>query len=178
MAQSKHSDRMVADSLTKPEAPPKREPTVRIGFLVHDVSRMRRTVYDQAMRPLGVTRAQWWVLANLSRHPGGGTTQTDLARVLDVGKVTVGGLIDRLEASGHVERRFDPEDRRVRRIFITPRGDEVLEKMMGVSRELNRFIFRDITEAQVKIAEAVMHQMKSNLRDMLEGSGESLEEDG
>ena len=28
----------------------------RIGFLVHDVSRMRRTLFDQAMKPLGITR--------------------------------------------------------------------------------------------------------------------------
>jgi hypothetical protein len=46
----------------------------RIGFLVHDVSRLRQTVFDQAMKPHGVTRAQWWALELTSmttRHPAG-----------------------------------------------------------------------------------------------------------
>ena len=81
----------------------------RIGFLVHDVSRLRRTVVDKALKPIGVTRSQWWVLANLSRHDSAeGMMQTELARLMDVGKVTLGGLIDRLEASGYVARRPDP----------------------------------------------------------------------
>lgn len=77
-------------SLPKPPQP-KLPQDVRIGFLVHDVSRMRRTLFDQAMKPLGITRSQWWVLSQLSRHTRTGMLQTDLARDLDVGKVTVGG---------------------------------------------------------------------------------------
>ena len=52
----------------------------RLGFLMHDVSRLRRSVFNEFMKPLGVTRSQWWVLAHLSRHDG--MNQTDLANVL------------------------------------------------------------------------------------------------
>ena len=53
----------------------------RIGFLVHDVSRLRQTVFDQAMKPHGVTRAQWWALAQLTRHdPAGGMTQAETTK--------------------------------------------------------------------------------------------------
>ena len=38
---------------------------LRIGFLIHDVSRLRRNTFDQYMKPLGVTRSQWWVIAHL-----------------------------------------------------------------------------------------------------------------
>ena len=41
---------------------------------------------------------------------------------MDVGKVTLGGLIDRLEAGGIVARQADPQDRRAKRVVITPRG--------------------------------------------------------
>src|SRR4030088_3041768 len=77
----------------------------RIGFLIHDVSRLRRTIVDKALRPMGVTRSQWWVLANLSRHNGDGMMQTELSKVMDVGKGTLGGLIDRLGGGQDVERR-------------------------------------------------------------------------
>lgn len=144
----------------------------RIGFLVHDVSRMRRTVFDQAVKPLGLTRSQWWVLANLSRHPGDGVVQTELARNLDVGKVTVGGLVDRLEASGHVERRADAVDRRAKRVFITPKGYQVIQDMAAVGEELNKVLLQGIAPANIKIAEEVLHQMKQNLRSSLTGETE------
>ena len=42
-------------------------------------------------------------------HDGAeGMMQTELARLMDVGKVTLGGLIDRLEASGSLARQPDP----------------------------------------------------------------------
>jgi MarR family transcriptional regulator for hemolysin len=143
------------------------EPFLRIGFLVHDVSRMRRTLFDQSVKPFGITRAQWWALANLSRQEKEGMIQSDLARLLDVGKVTIGGLIDRLEVSGHVERRPDPVDRRIKRIFITGRGYEVIVRMKTVGRDLNTLILRDIPIDEVNVAEEVMHRMKDNLRDQL-----------
>jgi MarR family transcriptional regulator, transcriptional regulator for hemolysin len=149
----------------------------RIGFLVHDVSRLRRTLFDQAMRPLGITRAQWWALANLSRHEGVGVVQTDLARVMDMGKVTVGGLIDRLEASGHVERHADLDDRRVKRIFITPRGYQVLEDMRAVGRDLNMVILADISPEAIREAEGVLHKMKENLRETLGAAHAAKTED-
>src|SRR3546814_1927172 len=64
---------------------------LRFGFLIHDVSRLRRVVVDRALKPLGITRSQWWVLAFLSRRDG--MTQTALASDLDLTKVAIGGLL-------------------------------------------------------------------------------------
>ena len=165
---------------TPEPAPVKRRtaavPYVRIGFLVHDVSRMRRTLFDQAVKPMGITRAQWWALANLSRHEPEGMHQSDLARVLDVGKVTIGGLIDRLEASSLVERRQDGRDRRLRRIFITQKGYDVIDQMSAVGRKLNTDIMRGIPLDEIHVAEEVMHRMKENLRAAL-GSRNQLADD-
>ena len=97
---------------------------LRLGFLVHDVSRLRRRVVDRALKPLGVTRSQWWVLAFLSRSDG--MSQVALADELDLGKVALGQLIDRLEKTGFVSRRADEEDRRVKRVYLDqaqPRPD-------------------------------------------------------
>src|SRR3546814_8952779 len=63
---------------------------LRFGFLIHDVSRLRRVVVDRALKPLGITRSPWWVLAYLSRRDG--MTQTALASDLDLTKVAIGGL--------------------------------------------------------------------------------------
>jgi MarR family transcriptional regulator for hemolysin len=140
----------------------------RFGFLVHDVSRIRRTVLDQVMRPYGITRSQWWVLSALSRSGNDGMMQVDLARLLEVGKVTVGGLVDRLEASGHVKRSADATDRRAKRVFITEQGFEVIRLMITVSAKVNRRSLQGLTPGEVEIAEKVLLQVKHNLKEIAE----------
>ena len=71
------------------------------GFLVHDVARLLRTVFDRRMREVGLTRSQWWVLNNLFQHDG--VNQAELAQLLEVERPTLGRLIDRLEAKGWVK---------------------------------------------------------------------------
>jgi MarR family transcriptional regulator for hemolysin len=141
----------------------------RFGFLVHDVSRMRRTLFDDHMKPIGVTRSQWSVLAYLSRDANDGTMQVDLAREMDVGKVTIGGLIDRLEATGHVERRMDATDRRARRIFITPKGFETIKVMQGAGVALNDSILDGVSDRDLKVTEKTLAHVKENIRSLLAG---------
>jgi len=143
-----------------------KEHPLRIGFLIHDVSRLRRTVADKALRPLGITRSQSWVLAFLHRHEGSGMTQSELAKEMHVGKVTMGGLIDRLEEGGYVERRSDPTDRRARRIYMKPKGANLVEKMQTVSEDLNAEIFGGIPDRDVVKVEAVLARVKQKLLDM------------
>ncbi|WP_445191383.1 MarR family winged helix-turn-helix transcriptional regulator [Sphingomonas sp. Tas61C01] len=157
------------DTTTKPTAQP-----FRFGFLVHDVSRMRRTLFDDQMKPLGVTRSQWSVLAYLSRESNNGTMQVDLARDMDVGKVTIGGLIDRLESSGHVERRLDARDRRARRIFITEKGFETIRRMQTVGAELNDRVLEGISERDLKVTEKTLARVKENIRSLLHASSANV----
>ncbi len=93
--------------------------------------------------------------------------QTDLAQLLDVGKVSIGGLIDRLEKSGHVKRRPDPVDRRVKRILITKKGYGVIAKMRKVGEVLNTKILKSIPSGRVLEAEDTLYQIRVNLRALL-----------
>lgn len=151
-------------SKTRPPMGPR---DFRIGFLVHDVSRVRRTLFDGEMKPRGMTRSRWWVLAQLSRslsYKGvDGMLQTELAEIMDVGKVTVGGLIDHLEAAELVERRPDPKDRRAKRVVITEKGHEVLAEMAKVGQRLNLKILEGISPEDVKTAEDVLSKMRANI---------------
>jgi DNA-binding MarR family transcriptional regulator len=156
----------------------KEEHPFRIGFLIHDVSRLRRTVVDNALRPMGVTRSQWWVLANLSRHNGKGMMQTELAKVMDVGKVTLGGLIDRLEASGLVKRQADPTDRRAKRVVMTPKGIKLLADIQEIATEVNARIMNGILRNDIARAETVLYKMKQQLisMDAVPGGGGSRDQ--
>ena len=102
-----------------------REPPDHVGYLIGDVSRMLRTVYDRRVEPLGLTRAQWLVLARLSRIEG--CTQTELAAQLEIKKPTLGKLLERLEEKMWVVRLGDENDARSKRVFLTKKAGPVLD---------------------------------------------------
>lgn len=134
---------------------------LRLGFLIHDVSRLRRNAFDQLMKPLGVTRSQWWVIAHLSRHDG--MMQTELANLLDVGKVTLGGLIDRLENGGWVERKADPNDRRAKRIFLTKNARNLIDEMRDAERQHNNYVLDGLSRKDRDALADLLGRVKKNL---------------
>jgi MarR family transcriptional regulator, transcriptional regulator for hemolysin len=149
---------------------------LRLGYLIHDVSRLRRMMFDRALAPLGITRSQWWVLAFISRKDG--LPQTQLANELDVGKVGVGALIDRLESSGFVLRQADPVDRRVKRVFVTKQARGFLEKLRKETDKFNVKIVNGIDRKLLESASDALLAMKRNLLAMSNGTrSESGKED-
>jgi DNA-binding MarR family transcriptional regulator len=139
---------------------------LRFGFLIHDVSRLRRIVVDRALKPLGITRSQWWVLAFLSRHDG--MTQTSLAADLDLTKVAIGGLCDRMEASGYVERRPDPNDGRARRVYLTEAGTQLLGTIRESVETVELGILARIAEKDLDHAAETLVALKKTLLELIE----------
>jgi len=102
-----------------------------IGFLISDVARLIRTVFDRRAHRLDLTRAQWLVLTRLNRRPG--ASQSELADMLEVERATAGRMVDRLEKKGWVIRRPDPTDRRINRLFLSPEADRIRAGIVDIA---------------------------------------------
>ena len=148
--------------------------SLRFGFLIHDVSRLRRIVVDRALKPLGLTRSQWWVLAFLSRRDG--MTQTALAADLDLTKVAIGGLIDRMESAGFVERRADERDARARRVYLTRSGQKMVNTIRESVDAVETDILATVTEDELDAAASAMMKIKSRLLELAGGEAEGVQE--
>ena len=133
----------------------------RLGFLMHDVSRMRRNVFDEFMKPLKVTRSQWWVLAYLSRLDG--MIQSDLATVLELGKAPLGHLLKRLEANGLIQRRADARDGRVKRVYLTALAMKWLQRMRARSDEMSERILDGLSTDQRHDLARLLSKVRQNL---------------
>jgi DNA-binding MarR family transcriptional regulator len=105
------------------------------GILLHDVARMMRVGYDRRMKPLGLTRSQWWVLNRLYFLEG--AWQSELASELDIEKATLGRLLDRLEDKGWVVRKPDPKDRRAKRVYLTENVEPTMRIMRDQAADTN-----------------------------------------
>ena len=137
--------------------PLERDPVV----LVSDVARMVRTLADARARDHGMTRAQWMILVRLDRQPG--MSQNELAALIEVEPITVGRLIDRLEARGMVERHADPQDRRIWRLHLTDAAQPMLKVIMRARAELNDILTAGLPEKDLEAVVDCLLQMKANL---------------
>jgi len=130
-------------------------------FLLHDVARIMRTRFDQWARTYGMTRAQGVILVRLERQPG--ISQNEMAALCEVEPITVGRLVDRLEARGLIERRPDPADRRGRRLHLLPAAKAVLAEIHAYRMELIELVTGGLEPVQVQTMVDVLLHMKNQL---------------
>lgn len=112
------------------------------GLLPELISRQTRVTHlaifrlaEQTLGSLGITPQQFALLVVVQRNPG--SRQSLLAKARGLDKSTLVPMIDRLERDGYVERRALATDRRIKTIWITPRGEEVLDRAVPLVRGLD-----------------------------------------
>src|SRR5689334_13160447 len=127
-----------------------------LGFVLHDVARLLRKRFEQRARSakLGLTRAQWQLLAYLARQEG--INQAAPAQLLEIEPITLTRQLDRPDASGLVERRPAPNDRRDYVLSLTPAAEPLLDRI----RELGA---QGREEAMAGLAPEAREQLMSTL---------------
>jgi DNA-binding MarR family transcriptional regulator len=83
-----------------------------------------------------------------------------------VGKVSAGGLVDRLEQSGWVERRTNEKDGRSNRVFLTRKGHEVDREMIAAGAKLEKEAMAVLTVDERLQLESLLRAVRSNLIEM------------
>lgn len=81
------------------------------------------TLARQTVKEVGLSSVQWSVLGALSRpKASGGMSFSELADYLVVSRQNLDGVLKRLERDGYLERVADTQDRRAKRVLLTPAG--------------------------------------------------------
>lgn len=132
-----------------------------LAWELAETSRTLRRHFDRRASALGVTTAQWRVLAWLGHEPG--LKQVELAERLDVEPITAGRIIDRLEEAGLVDRQPDPVDRRVWRLFLTEEAAPIRERLMSLAEEMSEQVFDGLTMAEMEAMRAKLALIRENV---------------
>ena len=104
-----------------------------IGFLIHDVARLMRNLFDKRMSELGLTRSQWWILNYLYFNEG--INQSEFAKLLDLEKAPLSRLLDRMEKKGWIIRKSDKVDKRIKTVFLSKKINPIIIKMRDKAQQ-------------------------------------------
>lgn len=136
-------------------------PGKSLAIVMHDVSRLLRRRVDKAAQTIGLTSAQWRVLAYLARAEG--SNQASLADHMDMEPITLSRHLDRMEAGGMLERRPDPNDRRAHRLYLTESGRRLIESFRSVTVEVMNDFTDGVSDEEIALATDILTRMRANL---------------
>ena len=139
---------------------PELEADDNLAFLIHEAAQAITIAYGTVMAPLGLTRPQVRVLVWVNHSPG--ITQAKLCEVIGNSPMAMTGLLDRMESKNLVERVDDPNDRRVKRIFITSGALELKPEMDKISAIFRQQARLGLTAEDIAITANVLKTMRAN----------------
>lgn len=134
-----------------------------IVFLVEEVPRKLRKLFDASTAKFGLSRTQWRALAYIFRTPG--LTQTELAKCLELERASVGHVIDQLEKAEYVERRSIEGNRRVWTLHLLPRAIEILPSLRSEADAIYARLLSGISKAEFAAVKTLLATMSRNLED-------------
>lgn len=104
---------------------------------------------------------QWQLLREIRDHEG--TRQGLLAGYFDVEPITLSRMIKRLVATGLIERRCDPDDRRAWRFYLTPAAREQFLLIQPVAADQEREAMEGFTDAERATLIDFVGRVRANL---------------
>jgi DNA-binding MarR family transcriptional regulator len=132
-----------------------------IGYLLAHVCRAHHTRVRARLHELGLYRGQQFVLCALWEEEG--VTHSELADHLNVHPATVSNGLKRMERAGFVERRPDPEDQRVSRVYLTDAGREIRGAVEGVWATLEEQTLKGFSAEDQATLECLLERVYENL---------------
>ncbi len=115
----------------------------------HQIRRLQQVavaLFAETLQAWDITPAQYAALATLARQAP--LSQAALGALIACDRATVGGVIERLDAKGWLQRTRDPADRRQRLLGLTPEGRAVLRQLHPLIDEVQQRLLAPLSESE------------------------------
>lgn len=132
-----------------------------LGFLIRDVSRLSARNFERHAVELGLTHAQCRALCYVQRYEG--ASQARLAECSDTDPMTLGRVLQRLEAEGYIARRPHPNDGRARCLVLRPKAQPVLERIWQLADAAQADALAGLSTAERTQLVLLLSRLRGNL---------------
>ena len=136
----------------------------RGGFLISQIKQIQGRIFGRLLTEAGIDAfngAQGHILYVLWQEDN--LPIVELSRRTGLAKTTLTGMLDRMEALGHVSRCYDPEDRRQIRIRLTEQARQFEKKYTEVSDEMSRLFYKGFSDEEILRLDADLERVLKNL---------------
>ena len=132
-----------------------------LGFQLFQVGRRHRQRAEEALNTLGLHAGQEMTLFQLWIEEG--LSQAHLAACMGVEPPTATKMLQRMEQAELIERRTDPLDARVTRVYLTERGRSLEQPVLDVWKELETQTVAGLSATEQALLSRLLMQVSANL---------------
>ncbi len=132
-----------------------------IGFQVLQIHKAHRSRAEAALNKLGLHTGQEMLLLQLWIEEG--IPQSQLAASMEVEPPTATEMLQRMERAGLIERRPDPEDARISRVYLTERGRALEQPVLDVWKQLEAQTVAGLSLTEQALLHRLLMQILTNL---------------
>jgi len=135
-----------------------------MDFLLAQICRLHYVRAHALLEALGLYRGQPPLLQALWEQEG--LSHTQLAERLQISPATTTKMVQRMEKAGFLQRRSDPGDERVSRVYLTETGRGVRAQVQGVWDRMEAETFQGFSEGERVVLRRFLLQMRRNLESV------------
>ncbi len=134
----------------------------RLGYLIRVAEKCRAQGMTNALASMDLTAAQGQTLSFIA-HRTEPPCARDIEEAFQLTHPTVSGILSRLEQKEFIEMRPDPKDRRCKRIYVLPKGQELHETMHQTIDSTEERLMQNFTEEEKEQFAAFLQRAIDNL---------------
>ena len=127
------------------------------GYLFRRMQQIAVAIFMEECRAFDLTPVQYAALIAIRTHPG--IDATRLSAVIAFDRSTLGSVIERLEAKGHIERKPSRGDKRVKLLHLTRAGASVLREIVPSVDRAQARMLQPLKAADRKTLLALLAQL-------------------
>ncbi len=133
-----------------------------LGRTLVFTAKTMREAFEETLAAAGGSLGTWIVLSALSDEAEF-VSQAALATHVHLEGATITHHVDRLEAAGLVRRRIDPDDRRARRLELTPAGTDLHQRLLTAVSTLEQQALRGLSATDRETLRRCLTTIQTNL---------------
>jgi DNA-binding MarR family transcriptional regulator len=130
-----------------------------VAFLLAQLGYHAAELFAERIAPLGLNPPQAGILRAIATGPG--RSQQALSQQLNLLPSRVVAFVDDLENRGYVERRRNPDDRRLHALYLTASGKKLMQKLSELARAHEREVTAALSDRQHAELRELLAQMAS-----------------
>lgn len=137
-----------------------------INCIMMRMGRAYFNMSEEYMKELGLHHGQPNIIMSLYKNDGQSLKELTKGRKVKASTTTV--MISRMEKSGIVEKRVDPDDQRIIRVYLTDHGKAIYSRLKEINSEIEKRCLEGFSVEEIIVIKRLLHEMVKNMENSRE----------
>ncbi len=134
---------------------------MNISYLLRVVSTKLKNKSDMHISDLGLNAQQGHTIAYINSHEG--MIQRELSEAFNKRDASITSMLQGLEQKGYIERRIPKENEREKRLYVLPKGKELIETFSDRFDEIENDIINCLTAEEIETLQRILIKLNNNI---------------